>query len=133
MTDQRDSVHATSIPNPNGYSLIGPDELLDCGYVQEVNRRFFHPLGLALAVDRDKVNLDGSFPVQVWDYRDDPEGFLFADLTDDAAAGKADSVRSELLAKADVRRKVLEGCWSDQGSAIVQTIGSAPSPIGDAS
>ena len=48
------------------------------GFLQEVNRQFFHPLGLALEViiDEDTGNetLGG-----IWDYRDDPEGIFFLD------------------------------------------------------
>lgn len=45
------------------------------GYLQEVNRRFFHPLGLALEV---VVEDDGSERLGgVWDYRDDPEGIYY--------------------------------------------------------
>lgn len=45
------------------------------GYLQEMNRLFLHPLGLALEVVRDDagvVEFGG-----VWDYRDDPEGIVF--------------------------------------------------------
>jgi len=45
------------------------------GYLQEVNRRFLHPLGLALEVVRED---DGTERLGgVWDYRDDPEGMVF--------------------------------------------------------
>lgn len=51
-------------------------EFLNDGYLQEVNRRFFHPLGLALEVitDLDVIKIGG-----VWDYRNDPEGLRFAE------------------------------------------------------
>lgn len=46
------------------------------GYLQEVNRRFLHPLGLALSVT---VNDDGTEQLHgVWDYRDDPEGICYS-------------------------------------------------------
>lgn len=51
-------------------------EFVDEGYLQEVNRRFFHPLGLALEV----IVNDSGKPIAlggVWDYRNDPEGLLF--------------------------------------------------------
>lgn len=52
-------------------------EFVDFGYLQEVNRQFFHPLGLALEV---VVNEDGSKRLGgIWDYRDDPEGVFFAE------------------------------------------------------
>lgn len=50
-------------------------EFMDHGYLQEVNRQFFHPLGLALEVvvsDDEEPRIGG-----VWDYRDDPEGIYF--------------------------------------------------------
>ncbi len=45
------------------------------GYLQEVNRQFFHPLGLALEViiEEDGTERLGG----IWDSREDPEGFLF--------------------------------------------------------
>ena len=53
----------------------------EAGYLLEVNRRFFHPLGLALSVRRDpngEVTLHN-----IWDGRDDEEGFVFEELTED--------------------------------------------------
>jgi hypothetical protein len=46
------------------------------GFLQEANRKFFHPLGLALEIiindETGEENLSG-----VWDYRDDDEGMFF--------------------------------------------------------
>ena len=53
------------------------NEFVNEGFLQEVNRQFFHPLGLALAVsysDGKAVGLAG-----LWDYRDDPEGMIFGE------------------------------------------------------
>lgn len=50
------------------------------GWLQEVNRLFFHPRGLALEMtehDSGEVTLSG-----IWDYRDDPEGIIFGDGPD---------------------------------------------------
>ena len=49
-------------------------EFCEKGFLQEANRLFFHPLGLALEVDtkEDEWKLSG-----VWDYRDDPDGMLY--------------------------------------------------------
>lgn len=49
-------------------------EFIDEGYLHEVNRQFFHPLGLALEVNqvKGKYILSG-----IWDCRDDEEGILF--------------------------------------------------------
>ena len=48
------------------------------GFLQEANRLFFHPIGLALEVivddETEEERLGG-----IWDYRDDPEGILYGD------------------------------------------------------
>jgi len=56
---------------------LSVQELIDFGYLQEVNRRFFHPLGLALTavVDTDP---EVSPRLLVKDNREDPEGWEFA-------------------------------------------------------
>ena len=50
------------------------------GFLQEVNRKFFHPLGLALEVlindETGEESLGG-----VWDYKDDKEGMFFQEKT----------------------------------------------------
>lgn len=54
---------------------ISIKEFREQGYLQELNRQFLHPLGLALEVN---LNFDGSESLgEVWDYRDDPEGMLY--------------------------------------------------------
>lgn len=45
------------------------------GFLQEANRLFFHPLGLALEAI---ISDDGSEKLGgLWDYRDDPEGMFY--------------------------------------------------------
>jgi len=52
-------------------------EFRELGFLQEANRLFFHPLGLALEVIQDA---DGNERLGgVWDYRDDEEGIMFTD------------------------------------------------------
>jgi len=55
--------------------VLDLEELRSAGYLQEVNRVFFHPLGLALAIQPDNPNE----PLFVLDRRDDLEGFVFDD------------------------------------------------------
>lgn len=56
-------------------------EFRELGYLQELNRRFLHPLGLALEVVQ---NDDGTEELgDVWDCREDPEGLMFAPGTID--------------------------------------------------
>jgi len=50
-------------------------EFRELGYLQEVNRKFLHPLGLALEVtlnDDDTESITG-----IWDCREDLEGILY--------------------------------------------------------
>lgn len=50
-------------------------EFREKGYLQELNRKFLHPLGLALEViidDNGVEKLGG-----IWDSRDDLEGFVY--------------------------------------------------------
>lgn len=50
-------------------------EFREKGYLQELNRQFLHPLGLALEV---VIDSNGNESIgSIWDYRDDPEGFLY--------------------------------------------------------
>ena len=68
-------------------------DFVELGLLQEINRRFLHPVGLALSVtiDRDEsMNFGG-----IHDYRDIPEGMAFADevLGSDKARAKYDTVR----------------------------------------
>lgn len=50
-------------------------EFREKGYLQELNRRFLHPLGLALeiSIDDDSNEKLGG----IWDYRNDKEGIYF--------------------------------------------------------
>lgn len=72
------------------YMDIG--EFQRAGYLQEVNRLFLHPLGLALEIGRDETtghwHLSG-----VWDFRTDPEGIRFApEMIDDEFIVRADRI-----------------------------------------
>lgn len=87
------------------------------GYLQEANRLFFHPLGLALEVSIDD---DGTETLgRIWDYRDDPEGMLF--VTGLLSQEKIDKIALEWEAKADVRR--------DQYGFVVQPADAVVSEI----
>ena len=51
-------------------------EFREMGLLAEINRVFLHPLGLALEVNTEE---DGTETLGgIWDYRDDPEGILYA-------------------------------------------------------
>ena len=76
----------------------------DIGLLQEVNRKFFHPLGLALEIkiERDK----GEYWISgVRDYRQDPEGVRFG--VDQLSEKKAEKVKALWQKKALRRKKIL--------------------------
>jgi hypothetical protein len=52
----------------------------DLGFLQEANRQFFHPLGLALGLVANE-NEDYS-SVIIYDWRDDPDGGMFQSLNE---------------------------------------------------
>lgn len=82
------------------------NDFINLGYLQEVNRQFFHPLGLALEVTvntKGKARLTG-----LWDCRDDPEGVRFGKcLSNNNAERKAKYIRAESRRFAKLRRKLL--------------------------
>lgn len=84
---------------------MSPREFRELGYLQELNRRFLHPLGLAL-----EIGLDGDGNERfgkVWDCRDDPEGLIFAPGVIDP--DKALRVQMEAERKKIARQKLLKG------------------------
>lgn len=84
---------------------IDVKEFRELGFLQEANRQFFHPLGLALEVVVDE---DGEESLgNIWDYRDDPEGILYSEDMIDLV--KVGYVAGERMSHADARRKILNG------------------------
>lgn len=84
------------------------------GYLQEVNRRFLHPLGLALEV---VVNDDGTETLGgVWDYRDDAEGIYYAGEYGDNLAEKAECI---------------DRLWSEREAVRLEALGYVVQPATD--
>lgn len=81
-------------------------EFRELGFLQEVNRCFLHPLGLALEA---RVPEDGSdeYLAGVWDYRSDPEGITYA--PDTIEVEKIEQVDRERDRHSTARRKLLGG------------------------
>ena len=101
--------------------LMDITEFVEKGYLQEVNRQFFHPLGLALAIkkhDNGKIEWQG-----IIDSRDDIEGFYFASLAEAMSMERAEHVAKEKAKRAIVRKKRFG--W------IVQPVGSQVSVEGE--
>lgn len=87
---------------------ISIKEFREQGYLLEINRRFLHPLGLALEIIIDdktqEMRLGG-----VWDSRDDPEGFLYDEL-DDEDRQRAENIRRIENERRPAREQAL-GYW----------------------
>lgn len=86
---------------------LSAEELRDEGYLLEANRRFFHPLGLALAVAEDGG-------ISILDDRGDPEGWYFAELEDEETRAKAENV-ARLEAERRPARLAALGYWIQPG------------------
>lgn len=86
--------------------MITNREFIEMGYLQEANRQFFHPLGLALAVSTG--SLDDPVNITVLDSRTDPEGIYF-DEADDLSS-KANHIAEIATRRLTPRSKAL-GYW----------------------
>lgn len=84
-------------------------EFREKGFLQEVNRQFFHPLGLALEVHINEDTGEETLG-EIWDYRSDPEGIIF-DYSNSKpervsmAKEKAENVKEELKKHIEARKK----------------------------
>jgi hypothetical protein len=86
----------------DGIKYMDIAEFRRLGLLQELNRTFLHPRGLALEVVQ---NEDGSEALGgVWDYRDDPEGMEFGPGMIDPA--KVETVREMMESKRAAREKM---------------------------
>lgn len=82
-------------------NILPISEFRASGYLQEVNRLFFHPIGLALSI---KTLEDGTEVLgDIWDCRDDPEGIAYGDVSKCIDVEAARRVFEEFLEKAQAR------------------------------
>lgn len=79
------------------------NEFREAGYLREVNRLFFHPLGLALSVSVNDDTGKVTNLASIWDIRDtDPEGFIFGGFSEEEVAqGKAILSAPQLYTRAE--------------------------------
>ena len=94
------------------YRFISAKEFYEKGYLQEVNRRFLHSVGLSLTVEENK---DGEWQyLGILDYRDEerPLSMLFHEMNEDEiqeALAFESSVNQEIVKRADSRIDILGG------------------------
>jgi len=78
---------------------------LENGILFELNRTILHPYGLALEVKQDD---EGNWVFGgLWDYRDDPEGMLFAQELFEAGEDKWNKFQQEHKKNIDSRLSTL--------------------------
>jgi hypothetical protein len=93
-------------------------EFMELGYLQEANRRFFHPLGLALFA---RVNDHGDVvELGCYDDRGDPEGWRF-DLSSWPSA-------EEALARFKTNAATIEREWDARQVARAERLGYVVQP-----
>jgi len=100
-------------------SYMSITEFREKGFLQEANRLFFHPLGLALEIGTGEDGVE--YLSGIWDYRDDEEGMLFFDLSEESSIEKAKNVKEEYQKHVGERMEVLRG-------NVIQPIGVQMSP-----
>jgi hypothetical protein len=88
---------------PEKINFMRVSEFRSEGYLQELNRRFLHPLGLALSTETDEHGIETLHGI--WDYRHDPEGIAFVESRD--LGPKADHVQALWDAREADRIKAL--------------------------
>lgn len=102
-------------------------EFRELGYLQEANRQFFHPLGIALEIVYDnpgkvKRFFGKLFNIEkwksetwslggIWDSREDPEGYYFDIKNRDEEnvskmIEKSKYIENELMKRSEVRKKL---------------------------
>jgi hypothetical protein len=94
---------------------ISLKEFQNLGFVQEINRQFLHPRGLALSLIYDDENETYEFD-GILDFRDEKDGTVFADLTTERHTEKAKTVQDALDKNTQERMKNFG--W------VIQPIGS---------
>lgn len=86
----------------NKIKRIDIKEFREKGYLQELNRRFLHPLGLGLEIiidDNGVEKLGG-----IWDYRDDKDG-LFYDLSNSSLERKEKFIKNKLFIDSEFEKR----------------------------
>ena len=85
-------------------------EFMEEGYLSEINRRFLHPLGLALFVSNTDEEPDVWHLGGVYDERDDPEGWRMGEQILPEVRRKMKNIQRIEKARKPARRRIL-GYW----------------------
>lgn len=92
-------------------------EFRESGYLQELNRRFLHPLGLALEIVQED---DGTEKLgSVWDYREEEEG-IYYDIKNSDSSRKA---------RFRANKRMIDAEFEDRSINRKKTLGFVIEPI----
>lgn len=87
-------------------------EFMDLGYLQEVNRQFLHPLGLALTLAINPLDSDDEGELfAIKDGREDLEGFIFGSKMDYVQRKLAKERASYILTQQRLRKRIRRVRW----------------------
>ena len=92
---------------------INLKEFRDFGYLQEVNRRFFHPLGLALVMDCEGED-DRQAQLAIQDFRHLNEGHQFPESL--ISIQKAERIEDEMEMR--MRYRIKDLGWYEQPACL---------------
>jgi len=85
------------------------DEFRELGLLQEVNRKFFHPLGLALEININEETHKAESFGKIWDYRNDPEGIFFGKgMIEQKKIDNVEKLRQSKLLKRSLNKGLLD-------------------------
>lgn len=105
-------------PSTGSRPAMSVAEFRRLGYLQEINRRLLHPLGLALVVTNTPTEPEGFEWISgVFDLRDDPEGIYFGDLGPDDLA----------------RARQIDAAWDERRAAREGALGFMVEPLEESS
>jgi len=93
-------------------------EFRESGYLQEVNRLFLHPLGLALEII---IEEDGTEKLGgVWDYREDDEGMRYHEsvINSPQFHNKKENI-AKIIRERREKREQLLGYWTQSNDTTV--------------
>lgn len=78
------------------------EEALDLGIIQEINRLLLHPAGFAMFLETDsggRLRIGG-----IYDGREDPEGWIFAEVDPAVYKRRADAAAGLIKAREAARK-----------------------------
>lgn len=112
----------TAHPHRDPVTYMDAREFQAEGYLQELNRQFLHPLGLALEIRGSKrrwwewlLRRPRRWQIGgVWDFRYDPEGMNFGDMDN-----------PERVAK----KRAIDALWEAREPARVEAMGYMIQPV----